>query len=185
MTSHTPHGWQNLSPERHRTIDREQILFAIQAVHEDAEETEIGDGYLAYWLGETDDRNLIGFAWKTDHVWFFAYMNRIALDVGVHCTLDTTGRRVRILPTVRQTPAEYPPVPARPTLTLEDEHKGLKDLANALKTATEKPKRTRNAVISREVFREGGQWYAMIELKSRMRQLGPFASKKAAEEAQP
>ena len=178
----TPHGWQNLATQRHRVRDRDDILSAIQTVHEDATETEVlGGDYLAYWLGDAKEGDLIGFAWKADDVWFYAVMNRIALDVGVHCTLVIEGRKVSIAPTIR-----HKVETGEIKVVERDENAGLRQLEQNLRAAANapRPKRERNVIISREVFREAGEYYALVETKTAVKQLGPFSSKRAAEEAQ-
>lgn len=170
----TPHGWQNLATERHRIGAREQLLPTIQAVHEDAIEIEVA-GYLAYWLGEDKDRDLVALAWQADDIWFYACMNRIAVELGVQCTLIVEGRKVRVVPTIRHK-VEIGEI------AVINEKPSFPDSAWPKERAfeTPKPRRERNAVLSREVFSENGSWYALVETKDRVKQLGPFRSKREA-----
>jgi hypothetical protein len=150
-----PQGWQNLSPNRHRTY-RESIPAEIRQIYPAATQRQVNDEFLTYWM---PDKRLVAIGWKDNRGrWFYAIMPKMAFDMNVNCSLSMVPEtnKYRILP-----------------LRADDNP----DLHRRIHASY----RRRNIRLETYLFEEKHKWYVEFETrKGQTHKYGPYKSYEAA-----
>lgn len=159
-----PHGWQNLSPNRHRSY-RDTIPAEIRQVYPEAVERQVNNEFLTYWAAE----RLVGIAWMDNRQrWFYTIMPRMAFEMKVNCSLfPLPENRFRILPL---RPEDSPEI---------QRHIHETDIRSNGRRRAHSRRKQHNR-LQTFLYQENDHWYVEFERNGRTQKFGPYQSFDAA-----